>query len=62
MTSQDPNQKKFLGMPMNWDLKNIFKSNWNPKDDRLFPPKTFGIGWSINFHALAKKLGLVKNN
>lgn len=54
-------QKEFLGMPMNWDHKNIFKNLWNKEDDRLFPPKSFGIGWSINFHALGKKVGLIKS-
>ena len=51
--------KQFLGVPMNWDRKNAFKNLWNKEDDRLFPPKTFGIGWTINFHAVCKRIGLV---
>jgi uncharacterized membrane protein len=53
-------QKTFLGMPMNWDLKNWHSAMWNPDDDNLFPPKAFGIGWTINFHAVLKKAHLLK--
>lgn len=45
--SPEPKQT-FLGMPMQWDLKNWHKDLWNPESDELFPPKRFGIGWSIN--------------
>ena len=59
--SDKPDQSKtFLGMPMNWDHTKIFKNVWNLDDDRLFPPKTFGIGWTINFNALLRKTGLIK--
>jgi hypothetical protein len=27
---------------------------WNPKDDRLFTPRAFGVGWDVN---LARLLG-----
>jgi hypothetical protein len=37
-----------------------FKSLWNKDDDNLFLPKRFGVGWSLNFHALGKKLGLIR--
>ena len=53
-------QKEFLGMPMNWDSKNMFKNLWNKDDDRLFPPKSFGIGWTINFHAVLRKAGILE--
>jgi hypothetical protein len=54
--------KEILGMPMSWDRKNIlnFKALWNEEDDELFPPKTFGIGWTINFHALLRAMGLIR--
>lgn len=51
--------KSFFGMPMRWDRKNIFKNIWNKDDDRVFAPKHFGIGWSLNFRALLKALGLL---
>lgn len=53
-------QKTFLGMPMNWDYKNIFGNIWNKNSDVIFPPKTFGIGWNVNFHALLKATGVIK--
>lgn len=53
----DP-QRRFAGMPVSWDWKNWYKGVWNPQDDRLFPPRRVGIGWSINFAALLKKMGL----
>lgn len=58
---EDKNQKEFLGMPMNWDTKNIFKNMWNKENDDLFPPKAFGIGWTVNFHAVLKAMGLIKS-
>lgn len=54
-------QKTFMGMPMNWESDKILKTLWNKGDDRLFPPKAFGIGWTINFHAVGRKFGLIKN-
>jgi hypothetical protein len=27
---------------------------WNPDDPRLFTPHAFGVGWTVNFHRLAK--------
>ncbi|MRR12907.1 DUF1648 domain-containing protein, partial [bacterium] len=33
---------------------------WNPADPRIFTPRLFGIGWTINFGALAVKLGLLR--
>lgn len=52
--------KTFLGMPMRWKREQMFKNFWNSDDDRLFPPKYFGIGWDLNFHAVFKKAGLIK--
>ncbi len=52
--------KTFMGLPMQWDLKNAHKDLWNPKEKRVFPPKKFGIGWGINVHAVLKKVKLIK--
>lgn len=56
--------KTFLGMPMNWewDTQKVFKTWWNPDDDRLLPPKAFGIGWTINFHAALRKAKVIQGN
>lgn len=60
MTQQkEEEQKEFLGMPMNWDSKNMFKNFWNTERNDIFPPKRFGIGWDINFHALFKSIGVI---
>lgn len=51
----DP-QGRILGMP--YDLRKPtaarLKSRWwNPADERIFTPKTFGAGWDINLYWLA---------
>ncbi len=28
---------------------------WNPRDERLFTPRVFGVGWAINLARLAKR-------
>jgi uncharacterized membrane protein len=65
MSEQKPqpdksSQKTWAGMPVSWDTKNWYKGLWNPEDERLFPPKRVGIGWSFNFHALLKKLRILR--
>lgn len=57
---QNEDVKEFLGMPMRWDRKNMFKGLWDPEDDRIFPPKYFGIGWTLNFHALLRNCHVIK--
>jgi hypothetical protein len=32
---------------------------WNPRDPALLTPHAFGVGWGVNFGAVAKKLDLV---
>jgi uncharacterized membrane protein len=59
---QDPNaspQRTFAGMPVSWDLENWYKGMWNAQDRRLFPPKRVGIGWTINFRELLRRLRVV---
>jgi hypothetical protein len=62
MANQPPQQQQtFLGMPMSWewDPGKMIRNYWNPDDDRIFPPKVFGIGWDINGHALLRQFGLL---
>lgn len=59
--SKSDKAKKFMGMPMRWERKNIFKNIWNTEDDQIFPPKFFGIGWDLNLHAVLKWAGMLKN-
>jgi hypothetical protein len=35
------------------------RNYWNPDDERVFPPRVFGIGWDVNGHALMRRLGLI---
>ena len=48
-------QGKFLGIPYDWRAltSQRFKSRvWNKKDHRLFTPRAFGWGYTINFYEL----------
>jgi Predicted membrane protein len=38
----------------------VARSWWNPRDERLFVPRVFGLGWALNFGAVAVKLGLIE--
>jgi len=33
---------------------------WNPRDSRLFVPRVFGLGWDLNFGAVAVRLSLIE--
>jgi hypothetical protein len=48
-------QGKVLGVP--YDFRQLtyrrMKSRmWNPDDERIFTPRSYGIGWDINFYQL----------
>ncbi len=54
---------RILGMPYNFGrptLKKIAERMWEPSDPRVLRPKAFGVGWAINFGALAVKLRLLR--
>jgi len=61
MTQKQPRPQTFLGVPMNWEwnVPKMLRNYWNPDDERIFPPKVFGIGWDVNGHALMRRFGLV---
>lgn len=49
---------KFLGIPYDWRRPTVarLKSRWwNPKDRRLFTPKTWGWGFDINLARLFRR-------
>jgi hypothetical protein len=49
----------FLGLPYDWrrPTRSRFRQRlWNRRDRRVFTPKTFGWGWSINFYELGRRL------
>ena len=48
-TAEEPNEftlKEWWNDPKNWKLGFLY---YNKKDTRLFPPKRFKGGWTINF-------------
>jgi hypothetical protein len=45
--------KEFLGVPYDFQPPTAERARsrmWNGDDPRLFPPKSFGWGWTINFY------------
>jgi uncharacterized protein DUF1648/uncharacterized protein DUF5808 len=54
---------RVLGMP--YDVRppttdRVALRLWNPTDPRILVPKAFGMGWTVNFGALAVKTHLVR--
>ena len=44
-----------LGVPYDWRRPTVARVRsrmWNPAEPRLFTPKSFGIGWDVNFARL----------
>jgi uncharacterized protein DUF5808 len=51
----DDPQGTFAGFPYDWrrpSARRVRSRIWNPEDGRLFPPKSFGWGYTINFYWL----------
>lgn len=45
--------RKVLGIPHDWSRPTVQRAKsrlYNSEDVRLFPPKSFGAGWTINFY------------
>ena len=56
-------QGRVLGMPYDFrgaSVDRVSARMWNPSDPRVFTPRLFGLGWTINFGALAVRLGLIR--
>jgi hypothetical protein len=52
---------RFLGMPYDWRLPTWARLKhgiWNPQDQRLYTPKSFGWGYSFNLAEAARRLHL----
>lgn len=59
---KDP-QARVLGMPL--DLRvptaaRVAARLWDPRDPRIIVPRIFGLGWTVNFGALAVRLHLIE--
>jgi hypothetical protein len=53
----------FLGLPYDWrklTWARIKVRAWNSHARRIFTPKAYGWGFSINFYALLCRLGLIR--
>ena len=49
---------KFLGIPYDWrrpTAQRVKQRWWNPRDRRLFTPKSFGWGYDINLARLFRR-------
>ncbi len=56
-------QGRVLGLPYDFrgaSVDRIESRLWNPADPRIFTPRLFGVGWTINFGAIAVKLGMLR--
>lgn len=56
-------QGRVLGVPYDFrgaTTQRLSERIWNPADPRIFMPRLFGVGWTVNFGALAVKLGLLR--
>lgn len=56
-------QGRILGMPYEFralTADRVMDRMWNPADPRIFMPRLFGVGWTINFGAVAVRLGLAR--
>ena len=56
---QNP-QRTWARMPVSWDWQNWYKGMWNAEDHRLFPPKRVGIGCTLNFREVLRRLRVAK--
>ena len=54
---------RFLGLPYDWrrpTWQRFTSRVWNPDDGRLFAPKSFGWGLTLNVHALLRRLRVLR--
>ncbi len=56
-------QGHLLGMPYEFrapTTARIMERMWNPSNPQIFMPRLWGMGWAINFGAIAVRLGLMR--
>lgn len=59
----EPGTGTVLGMPYDVRMptaERVAARMWNPRDPRIFMPRVWGIGWDLNFGAIAVKLHLIE--
>lgn len=58
-----PLEGSLLGIPYNFTPptpRRVKQTLWNPSSDRLLGPHVYGLGFSPNLHAFARRVGLVR--
>lgn len=48
-----------FGMPYDLrfpTLQRVQQRWWNPEDERIFTPKTFGVGWDVNLYQVISRI------
>ncbi len=42
-------------------LDRLKEAYWNPYESRMLTPVVFGLGWSVNFHAMMENMRVLPN-
>ena len=61
--TDDVGHARFGGVPIDLTpptAERVALTWWNPRDPRIFVPRVFGLGWSLNLGAVAVKLSLIE--
>jgi hypothetical protein len=61
--ADEPSHTRFVGVPIDLSpptAERVAHTWWNPRDERIFVPRVFGLGWAVNIGAVAVKLGLIE--
>ena len=54
---------KFLGIPYDWRRPTWQRARdtwWDPSSDNIIVPRWWGWGYSVNLHALLRKLRILR--
>ncbi len=54
---------RFMGVPFDFSGPTDTGARrriWDPQDSRIFQPRLFGLGWTVNIGAVAVRLGLIR--
>jgi len=61
--ADEPSYGRLGGVPIDLTpptAERVAHTWWNPRDERIFVPRVFGLGWALNVGAVAVKLGLIE--
>ncbi|HSN44282.1 MAG TPA: hypothetical protein VLR88_09525 [Propionibacteriaceae bacterium] len=63
LLTQSPWVGRFGPFPYDWRFptaEHIRETIWDPSDPHVVRPRLFGVGWTLNFGAMATRLGWVR--